>query len=187
MSAWPVELQPDRVREHGEGGDRGEEQRAARRQQERQAAHRHQQQKPQAAGNAAAGVQQQHQARDVDRRLENGLNVGGRQAPAHQDDAAKAETQVKDRDPEEEPRRFDGDAARSAQGIKTEEHQRHQHPVQIEEPEHAPVERDLGAAAAVEWAVQKVHERRIQRPKPALRCGVSLIQNSAPQCDQIGT
>ena len=69
----------------------------------------------------------------------------------------EAETQIKDRNPEEKPRRLDGNPARAAQGIQAEQHQRHQHPVQIEQTEHSPVERDLGAAAAVEWAVQKGH------------------------------
>ncbi len=155
MSAWPLSCCQIVCSEHGEGGDRGQEQRAARRQQERQAAHRNQQQQPQAARNAAAGMQQQHQARDVDRRLQNGLNPGARQAPAHQDDAAQAEAQIEDRDGEEQLRRVDGDAARSPQGIKAEEHQRHQHPVQIEQPEHAPIEGDLGADVAVDRAVQE--------------------------------
>ena len=86
---------------------------------------------------------------------------------AHQNDAAEAETQVKDRHPEEKPRRLDGNPARAAQGIQAEQHQRHQHPVQIEQTEHSPVERDLGAAAAVEWAVQKGHTfLGDSRPKP---------------------
>ena len=180
------EVQPDRVQEHGEYGHRGEEECAARRQHECEAPHRDQQQKPQAARNATACVQQQHQTRDVDRRLENGLNPGACHAPAHQDNAAQAETQVEDRDSKEELRRIDGDAARPPQRIETEEHQRHQHPVQIEEPEHAPIEGDLRAAVAVERAGQNVHGTD-SASHGDFALGVSLIQNSAPQCDQIGT
>ena len=50
--------------------------------------------KPEAAGDAAAGVQQQHQAGDVDRGLNYGLDVRARQPPAHQDDARESEAEV---------------------------------------------------------------------------------------------
>ncbi len=116
--------------------------------------------KPQAAGDAAARVQQQHQAGDVDRRLKDRLDVGARQALAHQDHAAKAEAEVKQCDREEQPRRFDRQTARmAAEEIQAEEHQRHQHPVQIEDPQDAPVEPDLRGGRGFELAVQDVHER----------------------------
>ena len=76
MSARPFSCSQIVCSEDGEDGDRGEKECAARRQQECEAPHRNQQQQPEAARDAAACVQQQHQARDVDRRLQNGLNSG---------------------------------------------------------------------------------------------------------------
>ena len=126
--------------------------------------------------------------RDIDRRLENRLDMGARQALAHQNDAAQAETQIKDRDGEEKPRRIDGDAARPAQGIEAEEHQGHQHPVQIEEPQHAPIEGDLGAAVAARKGGSECSlSCSASHSGGGFALGASLIQNSAPQCDRIGT
>ena len=53
--------------------------------------------KPEAAGDAAAGMQQQHQAGDVDGRLNDGLDVRARQALAHQNDAGESEAQIEER------------------------------------------------------------------------------------------
>ena len=58
----------------------------------------------------------------------------------------KPEAQVKDGDRGEKSRRLDRQAARAAQGIQAEQNQRHQYPVQIEDPQHAPVEADFGGS-----------------------------------------
>ena len=111
---------------------------------------------------------------DVDRRLQDGLHVGARQPAAHQNDAAEAETQIKDGGAKEQLRRIDGEAARAAQRIQAEQHQRHQDPIQIEDAEHAPIQwRDLGSMLRSNWRFKLL----------SLLCfalSLSLIQNSAP-------
>src|ERR1700726_4360233 len=99
-------------------------------------------------------MQQQHQYDDVERRLQDGLQVGGPQAIAHQNDAEKPEDQVEHRRGEEKPRRIDGQTAAAAQRIQADQYQRHQNAVEVQDSEPPPIECELGAVMAIELRIQ---------------------------------
>src|SRR6266481_2966798 len=99
-------------------------------------------------------MQQQHQDDDVERRLQDGLQIGGPQSIAHQNDAEKPENKVEHSCREEKLWRIDGEAAAAAQRIQADQYQRHQNAVQVQNTEHAPIECELGAVIAIELRIQ---------------------------------
>ena len=98
--AVTAELLPDRVHENRDRGDGGQEQRTARRQQKREAADRHRA----ARGPGRSRCRRRRAAaasgKRCRRRLNDGLDVRARQAPAHQDDACESEAEIAARRPE---------------------------------------------------------------------------------------
>jgi hypothetical protein len=97
-------------------------------------------------------VEQHHQTGYIDGCLNNGLKMSRKQSPSDQHDAEQPEAQVEDGDRKEELRGLHGQPARASQGVENEQNQRHQDPVQVQDPQYAPVEpdfREIGGRCAV--------------------------------------
>ncbi len=103
-------------------------------------------------------MQQQNQNKHIDCRLQDGLHLRTCQSLAHEDNADETKTKIKYGGAEEQLTGVDGEAARAAQGVKTQQNQGHQDPVQIEDGEHAPNHGGVAAGtvlnASIKLAIQ---------------------------------
>ncbi len=145
-----------------------------------------QQQEAEAARDSAGGVQQQDQARDVDRRLNDGQGVGARHALANQHDARESEAQIRQRDdlkkscgdstgsPREPPSQY---RPRSTSGTSTR--------YRFRIPRTRQLRPILGPAPGSIFRFATF--TCFQRFWADFALDPSLIQNTAPRCDGLGS